>query len=240
LLMLVVNVPLHAFVLRRRPADMGLEPDGKAIEVHPEAKPFVLKGMTLSETMRNSGFWWLAATFAVYLFSSLAISSNFVAFLADNGYDSSWAASLSGWVGIMQVFGRVIFAPMEHRFSAKGVAVLSLIMLVIAYLGLIVTASFWSVLLFIVLFGMGHGAMTLARPSIIAQYYGTREYGKINSTMSFLTSFAGTAGPVTAGALHDSFGNYQYLLWLVLSLGILAIFTMLPVNPPRKVAELTA
>lgn len=238
LLMLVVNVPLHALVLRRRPADLGLEPDGKAIEVHPEAKPFVLRGLTLQETMRNSSFWWLVLTFAVYLFSSLAISSNFVAFLADNGYESSWAASLSGWVGIMQVFGRVIFAPMEHRFSAKGVAVLSLVLLVVAYFSLMLSTAFWSVLLFIVLFGMGHGAMTLARPSIIAQYYGIREYGKINSTMSFLTSFAGTLGPVTAGALHDSFGDYQYLLWLVISLGIVASLTMLPVNAPKKAEEL--
>jgi MFS family permease len=237
LLMLLVNVPLHAFVLRRRPADLGLEPDGKQIETHPEAKPYALQGMSLRETMRGSAFWWLALTFAVYLFSSLAISSNFVAFLQDNGYDGTWAAALSGWIGIMQVAGRVIFAPLEARLSAKRVAALSLTIIVIAYLALIISQSYFAILLFVVLFGAGHGAMTLARPSIIANYYGTREYGKINSTMSFLTSFAGTAGPIVAGAMHDSFGNYQYLLYLVLALGIVAVFTVLPIKAPHKLSE---
>jgi MFS family permease len=235
LLMLLVNVPLHAFVLRRRPADLGLEPDGKVLETHPDAKPYILQGMSLKETLRGSAFWWLSLTYIIYLISSLAISSNFVAFLKDNGYDGSWAAALSGWIGVMQVFGRVVFAPLEARMSAKGVSVLSLSSLVIAYLALIVSQEFWAVIVFIVMFGFGHGAMTLTRPSIIANYYGTKEYGKINSSMSFLTSFSGTAGPIIAGAMYDSFGNYHYLLYLVLALGILAIFTMLPVNPPRKV-----
>jgi MFS family permease len=237
LLMALVNIPLHAFVLRRRPADLGLEPDGKIIETHANAKPYILQGMSLQETIRGSAFWWLALTFAVYLFSSLAISSNFVAFLQDNGYDGTWAAALSGWIGIMQVAGRVIFAPLEARVSAKHVAILSLSVIVIAYLTLIISQSYFAVLLFVVLFGLGHGAMTLTRPSIIANYYGTREYGKINSTMSFLTSFAGTLGPVVAGAMHDSFGNYQYLLYLVLALGTVAVFTMLPIKAPRKMIE---
>ncbi|MFN8373649.1 MAG: MFS transporter [Anaerolineae bacterium] len=74
-----VTIPLHALVLRRRPADMGLEPDGAMTAAKTSAKP--APSIALKAALSGRAFWLLTAAFGLISRSqrrrSVCISSRF-------------------------------------------------------------------------------------------------------------------------------------------------------------------
>ena len=98
--------------------------------------------------------------------------------------------------------------------------------------------------LFIVIFGASQGATTLARPSILAELYGSSHYGRIASIMTIFLTMATTSAPLGASLIYDTTGSYRLVLWLVFALAFLASITAftarnsLSQSQQRKLVEL--
>lgn len=215
----VTTIPLHALVLRRRPADLGLLPDGETNVTGSETS---LPDHTLSQALRSRFFWMLTLAFSLAYLASNAIRVHFIPFLIDSGIDASMAALASGSIGLMQVAGRVVFAPLDSRFSGRAM-VAGVFALQAAGMSVLLTgASLTGVGIFVVVFGAAYGAQTLARASIIAELFGSSHYGRISSVMAIFLTLAGTAAPVGAGLIYDHAGSYQPVLWLVVVLALSA------------------
>jgi predicted MFS family arabinose efflux permease len=213
LLLGVVTVPLHALVLRRRPTDFGLLPDGEDHSIIQQATQQA--GKTLADALHSRYFWLLTASFSLIMLASSAIRVHFIPFLIDSGIDPSKAAAASGAIGIMQVLGRLIFAPLESRLSARALTVGIFALQIGAVSVLLAGTSTVMVGLFIVFFGMSVGATTLARPSAIASAFGVSHYGRISSVLAVFLTIASTIAPVGAGLIFDRSGSYTPVLWIV-------------------------
>ncbi|MDZ4771063.1 MAG: MFS transporter [Chloroflexota bacterium] len=215
-----MTIPLHALILRRRPADLGLLPDGAAVIVG--ETPAAPEGISFREALSGRIFWMLTLSFGLISLSAAAIRVHFIPFLIGTGIESSTAAFAAGAIGIMQVVGRVIFAPLDQRFSSRviviGVFALQALALMLLLVG---TAPLW-IVGFILLFGAAQGAVTLARPSILAELYGVSHYGRISSVMTVCLTLTSTAAPLGVSLLFDRFGSYQPVLWGVVFLALAA------------------
>ena len=84
----ITTVPLHALVLRRRPADIGLQPDG-AQEADDTAA--TAPSRSVREVLRGGGFRALTLAFSLAMLAGNAIRVHFVPFLLDQGLTSSLA-----------------------------------------------------------------------------------------------------------------------------------------------------
>jgi MFS family permease len=215
-----ITIPLHALILRRHPSDLGLEPDGAISSDRNSTKP--LSGVVLKAALSGRTFWLLTLAFGLISLSAAAIRVHFIPFLIDAGIDSSTAAFATGAIGIMQVIGRIIFAPLDHRFSTRvivigvfGLQALALSFLLMGQTGLLIGG-------FILVFGAAQGAVTLARPSILAELYGISHYGRISSIMALFLTLTSTSAPLVASLLYDRADSYQPVLWLVVILAIAA------------------
>jgi len=218
----------HALVLRRRPDDLGFLPDGAIRRQTTErSRP----GLSLSDALHSCFFWMLTLAFSLAVLSAAAIRVHFIPLLIDNGIDASAAAVASGAIGIMQVVGRVFFAPLDARLSGR-VMVVGIFAMQAAAMGLLLLGSSLIAFgLFIVIFGMSVGAKTLARPSILAELFGSTHYGRISSVMAIFLTAAATVAPVGAGLLYDRFGGYDVVLWLMLILAVGAALVMVFARP---------
>lgn len=217
----VTTIPLHAFFLRRRPDDMGLMPDGGLIDT--KAKRTILTGVSLRDALHSRLFWMLTLAFGLAGFSAQAIRVHFIPYLIDVGIESSTAAVASGAIGVMQVLGRLVFAPLDSRVSIRTM-VAGIFALQAGAMGILLfNSSIVGVVLFIVVFGSAYGATTLARPSIVAEVYGTVAYGRISSVMSTVLIVSGTLAPISASIIYDSFGSYTPMLFLIIALGLGAV-----------------
>jgi MFS family permease len=220
----VTTIPLHLLILRRRPDDLGLFPDGgrKDGMSFPE-QPI---GISLRTALRSQSFWMLTAAFSLSNLTAAAIRFHLIPFLIAAGFEASTAAVAAGSIGILQVTGRVIFPPLDTRISSRVMTGSLFGLQALAIFVLLVGSSTWNVIVFIVIFGTSYGAKTLARPSILAEIYGSSHYARISSIMAIFLTITTTAAPVGASFVYDRFGTYQPLLVVIFCISLIAMSIM--------------
>ncbi len=217
-----ITIPLHALVLRRKPTDLGLQADGDAETDNHTAIPSV----NLRGVLRSRYFWILTLAFSLSTLSIAAVRVHFIPLLISVNIHSSSAALASGAIGVMQVIGRMIFAPVERRFSSKTMVVGVFFVLTMSLPILLLGSSPLLIIAFVALFGMAIGTHTLARPLIVADSYGAAFYGRISSTMFIILTLTSTTAPFAAGIIFDLFGAYDWMLILATAFSIVAIFLL--------------
>lgn len=208
-----ITIPLHALRLRRRPADLGLQPDGALPTA--DASSSGLRGVSLRTALHGRVFWLITLAFGLISLSAAAIRVHFIPFLMESGIDSSTAAFATGTIGIMQVVGRVIFAPLDQRFSTRTVAIGVFALHIVALSILLFGQSIILIGVFILIFGAAQGAVTLSRPSIVAELYGVSHYGRISSIMALFLTVTSTAAPLIASLLYEGADSYAPVVWMV-------------------------
>ena len=215
----VITIPLHALVLRRKPADLGIE----SASQHSAAPAGAGPTTSLRAVLRSRYFWLLTLAFSLSTLSISAVRIHFIPLLISVNIQPGSAALASGAIGVMQVVGRMIFAPVERRFSSRTMAIGVFVLLTISMTILLLGSAPWLIVVFVALFGMAIGTHTLTRPLMVADSYATAFYGRISSSMVIFVTLAGTMSPFAAGVMFDLFGSYNPMLILAAGFSLLSV-----------------
>jgi MFS family permease len=239
-ILLVVTVPLHALVLRRRPADLGLLPDGEvSVPVSASAQAAAIARLKesvgrpsvgLPAAVREAAFWWLAAGFSLSTFASISVTVYLIPYLTSRGFSTAFAAATLGLLGGSQIPGRLIFTPLGNRFSRRLLTAFLFAMQAAALVILMAVPNQAGVLLFAVLFGSGAGASSPARAALLAEMYGPLHYGSISGVQALVITVAKSVAPLGMGLLFVATGSYQPVLWTLLTASTASIWAMLMVR----------
>jgi MFS family permease len=112
---LVICVPLHALLVRSRPEESGLLPDGDVSPHLPSDFQTPLQGHTLFMALRRPAFWTLTLSSSLLMMSSTVLFAHQVAYLIGRGYEAVLAATLAGAVGIASLPGRFVLNVLSER-----------------------------------------------------------------------------------------------------------------------------
>lgn len=228
-----LTVPPHALLLRRRPEDLGLHPDGGAA-THDGARPHALPaGAELREALRDRAFWWLALAFSLETFSAVAVGVHLIPYLTDRGDGARFAAAATGLIGAAQVAARVLATIFGNRLSQVALTALVFALQSAALTILLEWQTKAGVLTAVVLLGMGRGVVTLMRAGLIAEFYGRRHYGAINGTLALFLTGARALAPVGAGAAYALAGGYRPVFWGMATVSLLGAAAMTGVRRSR-------
>lgn len=223
-----LTIPVHALVLRRRPEDLGLLPDGAATlsgALNPTLPTET--SVPTTEAVRSVSFRWLTIGFCLAFFANVAATVHLIPYLTDHGYSAGFAASAAGAIGLLALPGRVIFTPLGARVSRRFVAAAIFAVQAVALVVLVSVDSAAGVWGFVVLFGLGFGAITPARAALVADLYGRVNYGSISGILAFFVTGARALAPVAAGLLFGLFGGYAPVFWLLVAIAALAACAVL-------------
>ena len=223
-LLAITTIPMHAFVLRRSPADVGQAVDG-ADQSDGEADiASSVPSLTVGQVLRKPTFWWLALSLSIGTMAAIGIRVHIIPFLEDRNYSPEYAAWIGGLIGAMQVLGRIIYAPAGGRYSSSLMVGLIFSLQAIAFIVLWLVPSTTGVWIFVVLFGAVYGAGTLARPAILADQFGSAQYGRISSIQYVFQTVATTSAPYIIALMYTASGNnYNPALIMLIALSLLAI-----------------
>lgn len=212
LILALSTIPLHALVLRHRPQDLGLEPDGIAILDSPQPSE---PSISAQHAYRMPAFWWLVVAVALARMAASAIGVHLVALLLERGYVPGLVAAAAGSIGLMQLAGRIFFTPLSSRLSLHTLATLTFGLHALALLVLLTLPGMAGVWIFAAFFGISNGAITLARATLLAETFGPLNYGRLNGTIALVTAFTSAAAPILAGVIHQTSGGYTAVLALL-------------------------
>ncbi len=167
-LLAFVAAPLHAFALPRMRADPAASSDPRArlpsVVLPPKGWPFIL----------------VAAAFAAYAFVPSGLSAHLLAIFGRGGIDLATAVLIGALFGPAQVLARIGELVLARRTNPLDVAQFAVGMLLVAFallalLGLSVSAA----AMFVVMFGMANGLITISRGAVPLALFGAAGYGHI-------------------------------------------------------------
>jgi MFS family permease len=215
----VTTIPMHAFLLRGGPADAGEAARGAPASR--EDPPDV----NARAALRTATFWFLALAFLIQSFAHAGISLHSVPMLIEWGYQPTFAATVIGLVGAMQVVGRLVFAPLRTRLSSRTVVMLILACQSVAFLVLWGVPGTLGLFAFVICFGISNGMATLVRASIVAELWGRAHYGAIAGALSVASTLARAVAPLSIGLAYIAWGGYRPILFGLAIMSALAVLS---------------
>lgn len=224
----VITIPIHALVLRR-----GTTTARPAIGGASSAVP----GMTLREASRTVVFWVLSIAFFLSNFSTAAVSVHLIPYLSDRGYTPTVAAAIIGWMGAMQVPGRLMFVPISAWLGARWMVASVFFGQALGLSYLPFVALVGTALPFIFVMGASNGMSTLSRATSLAQIFGARHYGAISGAVALGANGARAIGPVGASLLLLGLGAYPSVFWVLAASLVVASLSVLIAGASVKAEE---
>lgn len=216
----VTTIPAHALVLRRRPQDMGLLPDGEPAAAGEPLPPS--PGVSAQRARRDPAYWWLCVAFFLGTSASVAIGLYLIPVLLERGDSMAQATLLLGLIGPAQAVGRVLVTALDNRMPEP---VLTTVVFGLHAVGLGIVLFPAGVLLMVVamaFLGVGRGAITLMRATLVANRYGTANFGAISGVPAAAQMAARAAAPVGGGLMVSALGGFEPMLLVLTLAGIAA------------------
>jgi len=245
ILVLVLLIPLN-LLLRRRPEDMGLEPDGdpaRARGSEPVAGGYVVDvawasvDWTLGRAVRTGRFWWIATGYLTGLYAWYAVQVHQTKYLIDVGFSAGVAAWALGLVSLAGIPGQIALGHLSDRIGREWVWTAGSAGFAICYVCLILlrhTPTPALLYLMVIAQGMLGYGLTSVVGAIPAEVFQSRHYGTIFGTLMLASIFGGAAGPWVTGVLHDATGTYT-LAWGVAIAASAYSAAAIWIAAPRKV-----
>jgi MFS family permease len=228
LLVLLVLGPLN-LLLWRRPADIGLQPDGESgaggtADMKTASRVvdpnWASIEWTLARAMRTGRFWWIALAYFCGLFAWYAVQVHQTEYLIEIGFSPIAAAWALGAVSVVAIPGQIGLGALSDRIGREWVWTAGCLGFGICYAALIALEYAPSQLLLEVMV-ISQGFLGYALPSvmgpIVAEIFEGPHYGSIFGTVTVALIAGGAAGPWVAGLIHDATGGYglAFLLAIV-------------------------
>jgi len=230
-------IPLSLFVIRTKPADMGLFPDGmEAAEAASLAEAKASEGLPLKMALATSAFWLISFS-AMFNHTHLGVVQNAFPHLSDMGFPVGVVASAIGIGSIMSTIGVFFFGWLCDRIPAKFASVIGLS---ITALGILIfvyvkpespLALIW---IYSIVVGFGIGSWMPTMSMLVSSSFGMAHYGSIFGMASLPQHIGAAVGPVLVAYLYDSMNTYYWAFIVILALVVLAIPLVLAVRRPAS------
>ena len=238
ILVLVIALPL-AHLVRRRPEDHGLQPDGRRsapeseFEPRPRRTGVGMVDFTVGEAMRDRSFWLISAGHGIALATVFAVMVHLVPYLVETrDWGETSAQGMFALVAIASVIGQIGGGLLGDRYSKTRISAACMLghsaaLMMLAFGGgsLIVEA--------VLLHGLSWGVRGPLMMAVRADFYGRLHFGTIMGYSVTLVMIGPLIGPASAGAMNDHFGGYtEAFAILGVVTGISAIFFLMARTPP--------
>jgi sugar phosphate permease len=251
----VVTVLVALFVIRRRPQDMGLRPDGEAApstgalsalgahrHVFEDEVSWTRAEAIRSRILHPSTFWRLTMIDGLRMLAMSSVGIFRVPyFIDDKGFD----ASIVAWsLSAEAIFAVLVSLPTGwavDRYQPRYVAAVSTLLMVAGFLLTMTASSIVMVFVATSVFGLGVASFIICQNAVWPAYFGHAHIGSIRGFATPLMLVFSAIGAPLTGIVRDATGSYQPA-WIAGTIGLviatlLLLITPKPVKPEGKFPE---
>ncbi len=191
---------------------------------------------------RTSGtFWLVVAAIALNAFITYGFSAILIELLKAEGLGAAEAVAFGSALGIIQVSARGIDLLGGGRWDGIATGLFAGVALPVSMAVLIVGAgTTWSVAVFILIYGLGSGALAVARATIPLVFYDRAAYAKATSHIALPLNVSSAVSPPVLAALLTHVGANAVLgVAILCSCSALVVLLILsrrrpPISPSHE------
>ncbi|MCE3272105.1 MAG: transporter [Ramlibacter sp.] len=205
---LLLCVPIHAWCLRGAPGPSApATPGAHSPALLLRSAPFLLIGVFVIGMMGITA----------------AIPPHLISLLREAGLHEAWVIAIPATIGVVQVLGRLLLYFFEHRFDLHLANRLIPVLIPLSLAALIAgAASPIAGVVFVVLYGLGNGMLTIVKGTAIAQYVNREHVASLNGALGIPTAIARALAPVLLGVLWTREAGYRWGLAVLLAVAVVA------------------
>ena len=252
---IVVLAP-STILIRRRPEDMGLRPDGEQPDAPRDPAPTTLLPeqqtesqepvrqatpeplWTRKEALKAPAFWLIAGCFAISSLAFQGINISLAPYVQDLGYEEALVAAALTTRAIVMAVTLPAVGLVAERANIGPVRALPFVLQSVGCVLFLFADEVYFLFPALIVYGMGITSLGVTQEVLWANSFGRLSLGSIRS-MGFVVTFGfGATGPIIMNLIHDYLGSYRpafliFLVFFVVS-AVLILF-LRPPQPPRYV-----
>ena len=212
---LLICAPLHALLLQNAPRT--------SLRVHGEAD-----AEPLGRYLREPTFWLLGVFVVMLLGVTSALPPHMVSLLRESGLSETWAIAIPASIGVLQVLGRLWLYVYERRLDVHQanrwipcLIPLGLVLLLVS------NGHLAGALLFVLLYGVGNGLLTIVKGTAMAEYVSRTHMGSLNGALGIPLALSRASAPLIMGLLWSAEQGYSLglsVLLLACLIGVAALW----------------
>ena len=247
---LVVVIPA-GLIMRRRPEDMGLRPDGadpQAIRRPDEASAEVGPVGTVSpraepepvwnrrELVKTVPFWLLVASFALANLATQGINISLAPYVEDLAFGSTTVAMVLVVRSVAMLVASPPWGFLTERADSPIIRSVPFVIQGVSCIFFLLASQASFLWLAVTVYGVGFAGTVLVQEVVWANYFGRLTLGTVRSTAYPIFIVFSAGGPVFINAIFDITGSYR--LAFIISTGLYAVSAILmwicwPPRPQR-------
>jgi MFS family permease len=243
IVVLIVLAPIN-LLLRKRPQDIGVEPDGDAAPTASSAKPIsnILDAAwagtdwTLGRALATARFWWIALGYFCGLYIWYAVQVHQTKYLLDIGFSPNVGVWALGVVSLLGIPGQIVLGHASDRIGRESIWAISCAGFAICFACLIALKYQPSLLLvYLMVFtqgALGYG-LTSVMGAVVLEIFQGAHYGSIFGCIMLAALAGGAAGPWVTGFIHDLTGSYTIAFAIGIGISALSAFAVWMASPGK-------
>lgn len=235
----VIVIPASALIMRRRPEDYGLNPDGDDSSIESQVRAGQVQEevrWTRRQAVRTPALWMLIITFGIGSTGLGAMLLHLIPYLTDIGFSATQAAAGFGMIGLAGLLSKPFWGLSLERFQTRFCAATDFLLFALSLVLILSINGIVMMYVAIFVLGLGIGGVITVQEVVWANYFGRLTLGTVRSIGRPFTIVTSAGGPVFASVAYDVGGSYRiaFMVFIVTYLiaAILILVTPRPVPPP--------
>jgi MFS transporter, OFA family, oxalate/formate antiporter len=208
-MILVLAVIPSLALMRRRPEDVGLDPDGIPVSERDASRPDEVETQWKArDAIRTTAFWLLIAATSASFMAGAAVQLHLIPYMQDLGFSVAIAISVQSLLSIIGAPGGVLGGFIQRRLGTRYTFVLALLGHAAGMYILVIADTLLVAYIFATVYGIFHGMSLIMHSMIFATYFGRQSLGTIRGLASPIQLGMNALGPVLGGLAFDITGSY--------------------------------
>jgi sugar phosphate permease len=230
-----------SLILRGRPEDYGLYPDGKPPTPTTEnlknngGAEYGEVDFSIRKALWTPAFLLLSVTFWSFQVTMSSVFVHLVPHLINAGIGEKTASIVVMFTTLCSVLEKIRFGWLSDSINKKNLFISTFVLQAIGLFVFSRVSKIVHLLSFLAAYAPGYGGTVALRAPIVGEYYGRKNFGALFGVLIGIAMFGGIIGPIVAGFAYDYFGNFRGVFTFFSIINFFSALVLFFLKRPRPV-----
>jgi predicted MFS family arabinose efflux permease len=221
-----VVLPIIAWLVVDRPADVGLFADDKAQPPPVEVGDSIDERQTTRELMAMMNFWVVTLAIGLVLCGVSGVLGNLVPIVTSKGFTASQGAVVVSCFSAGSLILKLLYAAVGDRLTPRLGLSGGLMLFLLSNFSFLVADTYPMLVIASFLLGGAVGVSLPLWSYLTARLFGARNVGRVFGLMTLVVMPISLVAPPVLGRIYDVTGNYDYGFIGFIALALAAMFVL--------------
>ena len=228
---IVLIVPVALLVVRNRPEDAGLFPDGSTEPPISETRRALSGAPRNTRVFSSLSFWLLALSLGTPGLVSTALVFHQTDIFAEKGLSATLAAGVFVIFAGSSAVSSLLAGFVVDRTGPKILYAFSMAALLVSLVLAVSIDSVFIAVVYVLMMGVSGGAHHIVQGVIWAHYYGRHRLGRVQGSAMTINFCASAIGSFPLAVFHDLSGSYTLGMVVMMALPVLSVAALIKARP---------